>query len=124
MEEDNQTTPPAGDASRSSATEAQPTTTPTTETKGEVDNFAKMDPKETIFLFGAVPGIIIAVVLLIGTVVYMVRKKKTEKDLHDAMRLDDTDATSGMATSNINTRDMQEMGATREARPVSDIKKK
>lgn len=122
MEEENQTTPPSDDASGSGATDAPKAAT--TETTAPPDTtFDKMDPKETIFLFGAVPGIIIAVVLLIGTVVYMVRKKKTEKDLHDAMRLDDTDA-GGMATSNINTRDMQEMGATREARPVSDIKKK
>src|SRR4051812_32123993 len=63
----------------------------TQETQVGGDSLAQIDAKGTTILFGVVPMVAIAALILIGTVMYMIRKKRTEADLTAAMTMDDGD---------------------------------
>ena len=99
---------------------APPTSGETHETQG-TDSLTEIDAKETTLLFGIVPVVAIGLLILVGAILYHVRKKKLEGVLANEMRMDDGELVNETHTTNINTRDLQDLDPTK---PSNRLKKK
>lgn len=87
-------------------------------TPAAADALQTFDSDGTMFLFGVVPLIVIGALAVVWVALYLYKKKQTERDLASAM-IDDSEAVK-VETSNISTRDIQDMDPTKPSQRLSE----